>query len=223
MLLTKYQQVAGVPGSTAKHIMFKLGFECEKSSLLENVAKSQKTTPQQASVWIEALITAGYIADNGNCTLIPTLSGNRLRLARIGKPISRIEANDILSQVIHRVTKINSDENTPYIISSLSVFGSYLTDTDFLGDLDIAYSTDVTKIIRDSVSVNNDIKNAAISRLNNLFCTNGIAPGRGPFGQIKQSELYIKRMLGGRDNRLSLHTISEVESLGCEYRILELT
>jgi hypothetical protein len=52
--------------------------------------------------------------------------------------VSRVAAGALLQEVLERVARINSDGKLLHYITEVRVFGSYLTDSDDLGDIDLA-------------------------------------------------------------------------------------
>jgi predicted nucleotidyltransferase len=66
-----------------------------------------------------------------------TIQGNALALAKAGKPVSRATADRVLQEFLDRVKRVNEQSELAYIVESVVVFGSYLTDRTKLNDLDI--------------------------------------------------------------------------------------
>ncbi len=54
--------------------------------------------------------------------------------------LSRKKAEELLNGVIERAKQINASPDSEYMhwVTKIAVFGSYLTDTEKLGDVDIA-------------------------------------------------------------------------------------
>lgn len=68
-----------------------------------------------------------------------TVSGKRgPAVARWGKPISRNRAMGLLVFALNNACDYNVSEAYPLTITAIRVYGSYLTDKDPLGDIDIA-------------------------------------------------------------------------------------
>lgn len=68
-----------------------------------------------------------------------TVAGGALTMASFLKPISRARADTLLHGVLERAAAYDADEQKPYVITGLVVFGSYLrSDAESLGDLDLA-------------------------------------------------------------------------------------
>lgn len=93
-------------------------------------------------VW-EGLLADGWIIQRGD-TWVPAANVRELANARIGKPLARTKADQLLSQITANAAAINKlppEERRLQWITEVAVFGSYLDDTKSeLGDLDIAWS-----------------------------------------------------------------------------------
>lgn len=69
--------------------------------------------------------------------LTDTEKGRRFGIAKATSPISREKATKILNELIERAKVINANDEFLYYVESIKVFGSYLTDKELLGDLDV--------------------------------------------------------------------------------------
>ncbi len=66
------------------------------------------------------------------------MKGNALRMAGLVSRMSRAKAEKLLKGVLDRVAEINERADLLHWVTEVRVFGSYLTETDDLGDLDLA-------------------------------------------------------------------------------------
>lgn len=109
------------------------------------VAAQLKLPPDDAGRMLRSLEDAGFLehcdgssageTDEWNATV----SGGALTMAKFLKPISRARADILLAGVLERAAAFDADEEKPYVISEMLVFGSYLRpDVSELGDLDLA-------------------------------------------------------------------------------------
>lgn len=68
-----------------------------------------------------------------------TVAGGALTMAKFLRPITRARAENLLTGVLERAASYDADEEKPYVISEIVVFGSYLRpEVAELGDLDLA-------------------------------------------------------------------------------------
>jgi hypothetical protein len=65
-----------------------------------------------------------------------TIKGNALASAS-AKPIRRSTAERLVSDFLQRVEEVNGDPNLLFWIDEILVFGSFLTDSEMLGDVDL--------------------------------------------------------------------------------------
>lgn len=63
--------------------------------------------------------------------------GRRFASKLLLKPISRTKADELLAHLIKRARAINRNSELLYYVSSINVIGSYLTDAQILGDVDV--------------------------------------------------------------------------------------
>src|SRR5262249_54727539 len=61
-----------------------------------------------------------------------------LEMTKFVRRIDRAKADALLRGALDRVATINADPAMRYWVTEVRVFGSYLTDTNDLGDLDLA-------------------------------------------------------------------------------------
>ena len=67
------------------------------------------------------------------------IRGQALAKARIGKPITRTQAQRLVDGVIERVHAVNADADWLYLVTDLVLFGSFSrSGTDPVGDVDLA-------------------------------------------------------------------------------------
>lgn len=87
------------------------------------------------------LLDEGYVevkqVHEGVTYFVATLKGGALALASAAKPITRATAERLVAHVICTAGMINGNASYLYRVSKLSAFGSYLTDSPTLGDVDL--------------------------------------------------------------------------------------
>ena len=66
-----------------------------------------------------------------------TIKGNALANATARKPINRKTADRLLKEFLERVREVN-DGNYAYRVKQVIIFGSYLSDSPTLGDIDLS-------------------------------------------------------------------------------------
>lgn len=78
------------------------------------------------------------VGSDGDVWWDTTIQGNVLAMASFGKPISRKTADRLVSGLLERAQTYNADPDKPLFITTLRVYGSYLSpEIDPIGDIDI--------------------------------------------------------------------------------------
>jgi hypothetical protein len=84
------------------------------------------------------LETQGYVKGEENGVYAITEGGEQLVRASAAGKISRRVAEDALAGLLARAEQYNSDPNKLLTVDAIIVFGSFLSENEKLGDLDIA-------------------------------------------------------------------------------------
>ncbi|MFI9811468.1 hypothetical protein [Saccharothrix variisporea] len=198
MRLSKAQAVEGLPAVQARELM-----------------KAFRTSPKPVMVAAEVLdvddaiaeevlsrfVEAGYLeitdrdADGDNWWFT-TVRGNALAAASFSKPITRATATRNLEGLLDRVRAYNADRTKPYSITHVTVFGSYLDESqDRLGDLDVAIEV-VRRLPHDEFTQRRDALTAAADRYFGSYVERLLYP-------LRQLVLYL------RDRKSTISITSE--------------
>lgn len=150
-------------------------------------------------VW-EGLISDGWIVkDSVNGKWLPSEEVRSLASARIGNPLTRKKADELIAKALANANKLNSEptetsEYGTYWITKIAVFGSYLQDSEELGDLDIAWE------VSERSNMKNWFINCLMNSIDPLSRTRGKFRPKGPYTKI----INFDHML----------------SLGCQYKTI---
>ena len=111
----------------------------------EYMARCLKVSAAIAAKLIDSLVSRGILrksqlSGNGGQYYEVTEHGSRFMLASGAKPIKRETADRLVRELLERVGRINRDQGYLFTIDYVGVFGSYLSDSATINDLDIAYS-----------------------------------------------------------------------------------
>ncbi|WP_439373494.1 hypothetical protein [Bradyrhizobium sp. DASA03120] len=92
---------------------------------------------------IEALLAQKLICEegresDGRMVYRVTDEGHATGMKSLVPRMDRAAAESLLKEVLSRVESINRDSELLHYVTEVRVFGSYLTDSDSLGDLDVA-------------------------------------------------------------------------------------
>lgn len=97
---------------------------------------------REASKLVRAMLSYGLIAksDLGSDgqTYELTIKGMELGMASAAKPIKRATADRYVSELLRRVEEVNNDPDLLLWVDEVVLFGSYLTNSPTLGDVDLA-------------------------------------------------------------------------------------
>jgi predicted nucleotidyltransferase len=95
-----------------------------------------------ANILLHRLVAQGYLVKNDDSakdtdTHALTPEGIRLCTKKFIPRINRVKADLLVAEPLRRATEVNRRGELTHHIASIHVFGSYLTDSDSLGDIDI--------------------------------------------------------------------------------------
>ncbi|SEC95465.1 hypothetical protein [Bradyrhizobium erythrophlei] len=129
-----------------------------------------------------------HVTDNGHATGMKTLVPR----------MTRSTAEALLQKTLERIAKINSDPELLHYVTEVRVFGSYLTDTDDLGDIDLAIKLVRKRVRGEWVKACHDLADKSGKTLS--F-----------FQRLTYPETEIRRRIKSRLPRISLHETSELD------------
>jgi predicted nucleotidyltransferase len=157
------------------------------------------TDKDTAQKILEELEKQGYLMPEQNEEgWMNTSKGYALMQAKASKPILRTTAEKKLREILVRIEQVNQDPYYLYKIKKAAIFGSYLTDAEFLGDLDIAIEL---VSVEDDLQKRIQLETARINQTDRVF-HNTVERAFWP-----QEEVY--RLLKGRSRTISLHSLND--------------
>ncbi len=164
-------------------------------------ADSLKISSRRASTLLEELTRQGFLkkstAGRQKLFLITT-KGLALGSATAAAPIRRAKADSALEEFLKRVELVNSSTRYLYGVKTAVLFGSYVTGSGSVGDIDIALQLEQKPIPNWMEAANKYSKEAA-------------AAGRRFRSFIEflcWPEIDVKQFLKGRSRTLSLMELS---------------
>src|SRR6185312_6088496 len=138
MTLTPGQQIAGYPAMQIRWLMRRM--RPHRGVTATFIADVLKVGDKQVQSVILQLIKLGYIQGvdlkDDRTWFTPTELGIKLSLASAAKRITRKTADRTVTEFMSRVNLANAREDFLFWITSVVVYGSYLTDIERLGDVD---------------------------------------------------------------------------------------
>jgi predicted nucleotidyltransferase len=200
------QEIAGFPALKIRDLLRKIG----DGSIREEWLLDKGFHPQEASQLFEALVQHLYIEPNRN---IHERDGRYYKLTEQGlsiarasgaKRVQRETAARALTDFMVRVREVNENPKFLMMVTEVVIFGSYLSDKENLGDLDIACKCEFKFAFPDPQTF--------AKKLSEHFK----ASGRSSKGSLvdmywpwEQVHLYLKN----RKRTISLHGMEQVEMM----------
>ena len=180
-----------------------------KAEVAIRVAKVLKQPDVVAKQLIEQLIEDDYLiltkeklSDICQYELTETEKGRRFGIANASKPISRQKATKLLNELIERAKSINENGELIYFVESIKVFGSYLSDKETLGDLDVGVK--LSRKHKPGDFTKHNQKRIALAKANGRQFSNSTE-------QLHWPHREVMLMLKGKQRGLSLHDEDEDE------------
>jgi hypothetical protein len=145
MRIKKTDLICGHPAADMRALMRAWGEDASDGEIL--VKDILKLSTDEANDMVEALRAEGFLERiNSECPpeaghFQRTAKGAALAMASAAPPLRRPFARKKLHELIVRMEKANDDSGFIVGVEEATVFGSYLTSAERLGDIDISYTT----------------------------------------------------------------------------------
>jgi len=182
-----------------------------KAEVAIRVAKVLKQPEDVAKQLIKNMIEEDYLiltkeklSDIYQYELTETEKGRQFGIANASKPLSRQKATQLLNELIERAKSINENGELIYFVESIKVFGSYLSDKEALGDLDVGVK--LTRTYKPGDSIKHNQKRIALAKANGRQFSNATE-------QLIWPHREVMLMLKEKQRGLSLHDEDEDEVL----------
>ncbi|WP_273214066.1 nucleotidyltransferase domain-containing protein [Runella zeae] len=117
----------------------------KRASSVRGIAYFLKIDEEEAGRVLKILIGEGYLKEEGegeNVSYSNTTKGNALGLAKAIPSISRAKADEIFNDFMERVKEVNHNDYYLYKVKRVILFGSYLTESATVNDIDIVVETE---------------------------------------------------------------------------------
>lgn len=186
--------------------------KCMWSFDIDDLARALKTSTESANSVVQELVKRGWceISVQGGWEI--TGEGARFLCGKSGPPINRKKAQLLLNTVIERATAFElAFPLWPLHVEKIAVFGSYLSDTDALGDLDVALM-----MVRRPSMMNRESMDAARTLAQASGCsTRSSFDSAGGFLYS-----FLIQQLGKRIPAVSFHEWSDITELECKHEVV---
>ena len=197
MRLRPDEKIAGRPAPDVRTLLRRLRLD---SWTVKEVARLLKVSEGKARRLVYMLRRLGYVEvvpRQRAGTWRNTMAGNALANATAALPISRAEASSRLEHFLERVELVNADDSLPHRVGKVVIFGSYLSNQERLGDIDLGpqYADRWAEAVL--------ARAESAERRGRHF--------RGFLDRLTWAEDEVKRLLRGGARLLSLHDWSTEE------------
>jgi DNA-binding transcriptional regulator YhcF (GntR family) len=180
---------------------------------LEAIEKELEVSPATARQIYQDLCELGYIAPTDKTDREPrwrvTEEGNRLIAASARKPIKRKTAERLVQQFLERVKTVNHSNEYAFQVKQVIIFGSYVSNSPNLGDIDFAITLEPKYSDQDKQQVLENERREKAIKVGKHFNTF--------FEELAWPEIEVRRFLKNRSPSISLHNPQT------EKKILETT
>ncbi len=194
-----------------RHAMQERFFEKTSTLIIAEVSKILQQPAAVSKQIMEQLIKDEYLIINKvtaanvlHYELVATDKGRRFGIATGNTAITRQKADELLDDLIERAKGINANNDLVYFIETIKVFGSYLSNKELLGDLDVAVK--VTRKFHGVDFTNQNEKRIMVASQNGKRFSSFI-------DQISWPHTEVIQMLKTKKKGLSLHNEEDDEIL----------
>jgi hypothetical protein len=108
-----------------------------------NIGIKMGLTKIKSKMLAELLESEGYIEPENERNIEGyyhlTIKGGSLKLASAAKPIRRETAEKSIEAFLDRVNEVNTNPNYLYETSDVMIFGSFLSEKEYINDVDLAF------------------------------------------------------------------------------------
>jgi predicted nucleotidyltransferase len=204
--LTKGELIGGLDAVEARRILKRFGHEALS---LEQAARHCEIDISTAPVLLGQLVAEGYLKvtqgtiESWNITSKATLLFDKSTT----RVLKRTKAQEKLQALLARVKELNENAYYLYTVARLGVFGSYLTDKDLLGDLDVCLILEPRET---NQAQHMKLKEA---RINRAFAEGQRLSSLGD--ELLYPFIECFKFLKGRSPKLNLAEYSSIETLDC--------
>ena len=174
---------------------------------------------------INTLIDNGYIvsektivnSSNPGCLIespyLITNKGKELCRARCVKRMNRAQADKLFNEILERVKEVNNNPYYLYKVNKVVLFGSYITDKEDFGDIDIAFEF---KFKRRVVKTEDGLNSELVANIDRAYENNFFHS----LYKFSFAEREVAKFLKNRKAQIHITPYSHIESLNTETKTI---
>ncbi len=211
MRINKSDKIGGQPILQVRNFLRK-----HEQFDVETIGMHFELNTEATEQLIKGLSECGYLQlnkkltkRNGKRVWETTQLGIRLSAASAMAPILREKAERLVSELLDRVKHVREDDGYLWEVETLVVFGSYTTDSEDLGDIDL------TLTLRHKEKFQEDWLERTLEQADKSGKTMSSYSDRLGF-----SEKKVRQFLKSRSPYLRFHRPGEPEELDAVFRII---
>jgi predicted nucleotidyltransferase len=184
-------------------------------------------TKKDYSKVINTLIDNGYIISektrgvfvrNGDCletSYTITDKGRELCRARCVKRMNKAQADKLFNGILERIKEVNDNPYYLYKVKDIVLFGSYITDKEDFGDIDIAFDLQFKRrVFKTKNGLNSElVANINRANENNFFHS---------LYKLSFAEKEVEKFLKNRKAQIHITPYSHIKPLNTETKTISV-
>jgi predicted nucleotidyltransferase len=216
MHIVSEELIAGHPAIEVRHFLRRYRLT---DFYIEAAEDALVLSPRTSTIFMNKLKGLGFVDElgrnkwNGRRAFRLTIKGQALANASAARLLHRKTAERLLAQFLERVQRVNSTQEYVYRVEHVVLFGSILSDTDRLGDVDVAVQLQPKVDNDDAFQEWSVVRRRAAEAKGRNFRT------VFDWAMWPTEEIFLQ--LKARSRGLRLHDFCEVEKLpNVHYKVL---
>lgn len=214
MIISSKEKICGIPSLKVRKFLQLYGHgDINLKSDFIHISEKLNLPVKRVINLIKELEKEGYLEyTDDKYILTKTQNGRRLSGASAAKPITRKTAEKAINELLKRANEINKLNKFAFHVKKITLFGSYISDKEFIGDIDIIVELEnSTKDINAFQTIcNNRIE---IAKLNGRCFSYWMQEELWPYNEV----LYF---LKNHKRSLSFHSTVLYNDLTCESKVI---
>lgn len=203
MRLDKTETIRGVRMMVVRDLMRRIGGGAISARYVKDQAGADICAALVARGWLKPKYSR-----NGTQYYSSTVAGDAVANAHFVKPLPRARADRLVAEMLDRADGINAVDDLLYRVKTIRAFGSYITNSPDVGDIDLEVELEYKREKGDRPNEVNRARARASGKTMSYW-------DEGRYG-----EREVKLLLKGRSPYLSFHVGGQIELIGCDSRVL---
>jgi hypothetical protein len=180
------------------------------------------STDKEYDNLVQLLVDNGYLevevkvfGKKEYTTYEATDKGRELCRAKCMKRMTRDKANEVYEGILSRVAEVNNNPYYLYKITNFVVFGSFITDKETLGDIDISYELEFKGSDGEGKNGFNAEQTANRKRAREKNCIDF-------FASLSYGRHEVEKAIKNRSPKIHIIPFIHLEGMGCTTKTVKL-